>query len=205
MYFAILGIVFFASFAMMVREGIWNNLLTMMMVMISGVVAFGYFQPLTRSFDEKTGGSYTYLLDFLVIWFTFIFVMLILKILGKVLSPKKVKFLENFDLYGGVAIALFTAYLITGMMLATMHSAPLIHNIFDNRFVMGETRKEVESTINSTSVIARPDLAWLGLMESVLQGSSMGGSDFSAARYVHSYAEHRKTFSTITTYLVERK
>lgn len=205
MYFAILGIVFFASFAMMVREGIWNNLLTMIMIMISGIVAFGYFQPLTRYFDEKTEGSYTYLLDFVVIWFTYIIVMALLKVFGKMMSPKKVKFLEGFDLYGGVAIALFSAYLMTGMVLATIHSAPLVHNVFDNRFVMGETRKEVESTIASTSVITRPDLAWLGLMESVLQGSSMGGSSFSASRYVHSYAEHRKTFATFPTYLVDRK
>ncbi len=205
MYFAITGIVFFAAFAMLVREGIWNNLLTMMMILIGGMIAFGYFQPITRSLDSKTGGSYTYLLDFLVIWFLFAITVGLLKVFGKMLSPKKVKFVEGFDLYGGIAIAVFTAYLITGMMLASMHSAPLVHNLFDNRFVMGETRKEVESSIASTSVIMRPDLAWLGLMENILQGSSIGGSNFSASRYVHSYAEHRKTFGTFNSYLVDRK
>ncbi len=205
MYYAIIGIVFFATFAMMVREGIWNNVINLISIILAGIISFGTFQPITRYLDTQLGGSYTYLLDFIVLWFIFTVTVTIFKVAAKACSPKRVLFLEQADTFGGMGVGLIAGVLMTGMVMASLHSAPLEYEVFDSRFVMGKTYDEVKSNVDSTSAITRPDLLWLALAENTLNGSSLGGSDFSAARYIHSYAEHRRTFGEISEYLVKRR
>jgi uncharacterized membrane protein required for colicin V production len=59
MYFVIFGLLFFAGLAMMIREGFWSNTLNVIAIVLSGIAAFGLYQPLTIWLDEKTDGSYT--------------------------------------------------------------------------------------------------------------------------------------------------
>lgn len=204
MYYAIMGIVFFATFAMMVREGIWNNVINLISIVLAGLISFGSFQPMTRYIDEQLGGSYTYMLDFVILWFLFTFAITFLKVAAKACSPKRVLFLEQADTFGGMAIGLIAGVLMTGIVMASIHCAPLEYDLFDSRFVMGKSLDEVKSKVQSTSVMTRPDLLWLGLTENTLNGGSMGGSDFSAARYIHTYAEHRRTFAETSGYTVKR-
>ena len=68
MYWAIYVIVLFAGIAMMVREGLWSNAITLVNIIISGLVAFGFYSPLVIYLDEMTDGEHTYWLDFAVIW-----------------------------------------------------------------------------------------------------------------------------------------
>ena len=49
---------------MMVREGLWSNAITLVNIIISGLVAFGFYSPLVIYLDEMLDGQYTYLLDF---------------------------------------------------------------------------------------------------------------------------------------------
>jgi uncharacterized membrane protein required for colicin V production len=69
MFWVIYGIVIFAGLAMTVREGLWSNVLTLINIIISGLVAFGLYSPLVRYLDEDvTNGQHTYWLDFAVLW-----------------------------------------------------------------------------------------------------------------------------------------
>ena len=68
MYWAVFGIVFFAGWAMMVREGLWSNTIMLVNIIISGLVAFGFYMPLVIYLDEMADGEHTYWLDFAVIW-----------------------------------------------------------------------------------------------------------------------------------------
>lgn len=204
MYTAIAIIVFFASFAMMVREGLWNNLLNVSAFGIAAVTAFGVFQPITIFVDEKTGGSYTYFLDIVVLWFTFSLVNLVLKVLMQALSGKRVRFKEPFDGLGGTLVGLVGAYLICGFTMATLHTAPMSRDAFGYG-VEGNSRQAVESEITQAAGATRPDLVWLGLMETVLSPNSLGGDGFSRSVYVHSYAQHRGAFETAKSWRVDRK
>ena len=204
MYFAIMGIVFFASFAMMVREGIWNNVVNLISIILAGLISFGTFQPITRYVDGQLEGSYTYVLDFVILWFLFTFAVTLFKVVAKACSPKRVIFLEQADTFGGMAIGIITGVLMTGIVMASIHCAPLEYELFEGRFVMGKSLNEVKSKVDSTSVVTRPDLLWLALAENALNSGSLGGFDFSAARYIHTYAEHRRTFADAEGYLVRR-
>ena len=204
MYLAIMLIVLFAGFAMMVREGLWNNLLLSAAILIAGVVAFGVFQPITVLVDEQTGGSYTYLLDIVVLSFTFTILVGLLKALLQVLSRKRVRFKEPFDSAGGVLVGLITAYLLTGFTMAVLHTAPFSRDAFGGRYDMGDTREQVAKEMVQQSGVMRPDLVWLGLVESVLSPEKFGAAGFSSSLYVSSYAEHRGAFEKTKEWLVKR-
>ena len=62
---------------MMVREGLWSNAISLVNILISGLVAFGFYSPLTIYLDEYLDGQYTYVLDFVVIWVLFAVTMVI--------------------------------------------------------------------------------------------------------------------------------
>ena len=38
---------------MMVREGLWSNTITLVNIIISGLVAFGFYSPLVVYLDEE--------------------------------------------------------------------------------------------------------------------------------------------------------
>lgn len=204
MYLAIAIIVFFAGFAMSVREGLWNNLLNAIAIVIAGITAFGLFQPLTIWVDEQSGGGLTYLLDVLVLWGVFALVVGLLKALMQFLSAKRVRFKEPFDTYGGVAIGLVSAYVLCCFTMAAFHTAPLSRDMFGGRYDMGDTRQAVESAIGQETGLTRPDLVWLGFIESVTAPAALGGQQFSPSTYVHTYAEHRGAFEQTKTWLADR-
>ena len=69
MYWSIFLIVLFAGVAMMVREGLWSNTITLVNIFISGLIAFGFYSPIVVYLDEEvTEGQHTYWLDFAIIW-----------------------------------------------------------------------------------------------------------------------------------------
>ena len=67
MFWAIYLIILFAGTAMMVREGLWSNAIALVNIIICGLVAFGFYQPVTIWIDEMLDGEYTYVLDFVVL------------------------------------------------------------------------------------------------------------------------------------------
>jgi hypothetical protein len=80
MYLAVYGIVVFAGLAMMVREGLWSNTLALINVIVSGLVAFGFYSPLVAYLDEEvTSGQHTYWLDFAIIWALYAVTMIVLR------------------------------------------------------------------------------------------------------------------------------
>lgn len=204
MYITIAAILFFACFAMMVSEGIWNNLLSLITIVIAGITAFGIYQPITVWADESTGGSYTYLLDLIIIWGIFAAVAGILRMLTHSMSKYKVAFPGPIDRFGGAGVALFGAYLMCGFAMATLHMAPLPRDTFSGKFIYGDSIKEVRSQMADTSKITTPDMGWLRLTETLLSASHWGDAGFSAPLYVHNYAKHRKVFGSIQESIVKR-
>src|SRR5262245_30105256 len=102
MYWAAYGIVFFAGLAMTVREGLWSNTLTLLNIIISGLVAFGFYTPLVIYLDERvTDGQHTYWLDFAIIWALYFVTMVILRTLMGAASKTRMRFKNPIDPVGG--------------------------------------------------------------------------------------------------------
>ncbi|MEQ8849155.1 hypothetical protein [Botrimarina sp.] len=204
LYYAFAGIIAFATFAMMVREGIWNNLINTIAIVIGGLTAFGVHQPLVVMLDERLGGSYTYLLDFPVLWGVFALVTGVLKQLANQLSDTRVSFPDEVDNYGGAAIGLLGAYAMTGFGLATFHTAPLSYDLGRNAYAMGVTASEAEQSLSDASGPLRPDVVWLGLVDYTMNPARLGEAGFSAPLWVAEHGRHRQAFESIQETAVKR-
>src|SRR5687767_95241 len=108
-YWIIFGLVIFATLAMTVREGLWSNTLTLVNIIISGLVAFGFYAPLVVYLDEMTDGEHTYWLDFAVLWVLFAITMVICRSLTAAFSKTRMRFKYPIDDVGGPLVGLIAA------------------------------------------------------------------------------------------------
>src|SRR5262249_6946709 len=119
-YYVIYAIVVFAGLAMMVREGLWSNTITLVNILISGLVAFGFYSPLVVYLDEDvTSGQHTYWLDFAIIWALFTVTMLVCRTLTAQLSKTRMRFKHPIDPVGGPIVGLLAAWVLAAFTLAT--------------------------------------------------------------------------------------
>ncbi len=192
MFWAIFGLVFFASMAMFVREGLWSNAISLINILISGLVAFAFYGPLAIYFDEMLAGEYTYVLDFVTIWVLFTVTMLVCRSLTGVLSKTRMRFKHPIDPVGGPLVGLIAAWALTAFVLATLHTSPMPKEAFGGGLVHSD------ADISSTSSITAPDLAWLRFVERCTRPDAFGSANrpsFSASAFVKVYAIHRTEFS----------
>ncbi|MEM6654368.1 MAG: CvpA family protein [Planctomycetota bacterium] len=196
MHYILLIVPWFATFAMTVQLGLWSNAILLAQIVFSGLVAFGFYQPLAVLLDEQTGGEYTYFMDFLSIWALYCGSMLILKILDGALSKKRVRFQKQVDQIGGPVVGFVSGAVMTGIVMASLHAAPL----------SPETMKIDRADIATTSSFTAPDLAWLRLVEAATEAASFGSGDnrLFVEDYVVLYASRREAFAETDSFRVKR-
>ncbi len=188
MFWAIYSAVLFASFAMMVREGLWSNTIALLNIIVSGLVAFGFYAPLTIWLDEKTDGAYTYWLDFVCIWVLFTVTILVCKFITKLASGTRMRFKNPIDPVGGPLAGLIAAWVLTTFVTATLHTSPMPSDAFGGKLI------HTDSEVASASALMCPDLGWLRLVERVSSANAFGSSstaEFSAQAFVTIYENHR--------------
>lgn len=192
MYIAIVAVVFVAGWAMTVREGLWHNLLLLCHLILAGIIAFGFYQPLTVLADEASGGEYTYVLDMLVFWALFALSILLLKTLGTSLSPTKVKFLHPLEVYGGPVFGLLCGVALASITAMSIHLAPLPKDTMGGAILH-------EGGVDSPSIVnTSPDLAFLGAAEIFSDPAGLGdGGEFDAGLWVDDYADRRERFEGV--------
>ena len=187
-FYVIIGVVFFASLAMMVREGLWSNAVLLANIVFSGLVAFGFYAPLTIMIDEALDGQFTYVLDFLMLWGLFVLTMIVLRTVTDRISRTRLRTKYPIDAIGGPAVGVIAAFVMTSFVMATMHTAPLAKDCLGGKLV------HTEAEVESKSGLTAPDLFWLRLVERVGTADGFGGAGtlrFTVAGWVEIYAEHR--------------
>ncbi len=198
MYWAVYLIVLFAGLAMTVREGLWSNTLTLLSIIISGLVAFGFYSPLVVYLDESaTDGQHTYWLDFAIMWALYTATMLVLRTLFVAASKTRLRFKHPIDPVGGPIVGFMAAWVLAAFTLATLHTSPLPKTF---QFV---SPNEVESA----SYVTAPDTAWLKFVESMSKLSAFGTgppNEFSAKAFAKIYADHRDAFNKAESLIVKR-
>jgi hypothetical protein len=193
MFWALYLSTFFAGTAMMVREGLWSNTIALVNILVSGLVAFGFYSPLALYLDEQLSGQYTYLLDFLCIWLLFMVTMLICRALTGLASRTRMRFKYPIDSVAGPIMALLAAWVLSAFTMATLHTVPMSLDAFGGQLV------HADSEVESKSGLTAPDLAWLRFVQSMSSGDSFGSGSrnaFSAKAFVKIYADHRTKFAT---------
>lgn len=203
-FYIITGIIFFATLAMMVQQGIWSNLITLMAIVIGGITAFGVHQPLVVMIDERTDGSYTYLLDFFVLWIVFAAVVGLIKLLAGYLSKNRVNFPDQVDNFGGAALAAFTGYVMMSFTMSTFHAAPLGYDLLSSAYEYGDSPEAAESAMADKFAPMSPTIAWLRLCDSVLLPEAFGGAGFSSKIFVAEHGKHRKAYAAADSAIMKR-
>jgi uncharacterized membrane protein required for colicin V production len=200
MYWAIYGIVIFAGLAMMVREGLWSNTISLVNIFISGLVAFGFYSPIVVYLDEEvTSGQHTYWLDFAIIWALFCASMVICRSLTAAFSKTRMRFKHPIDPVGGPIVAFIAAWVLASFALATLHTSPMPKDQFGGKLNYTDA--------DTASFITSPDAAWLRFVESLSQPAAMGDSStdrIGAKSFVKIYGDRREKFEKATTFIVKR-
>lgn len=200
MYVAVYLIVLFAGLAMTVREGIWSNVLTLINIIVSGLVAFGFYSPIVAYLDEEvTKGQHTYWLDFAILWALFAATMVVLRSLMGAASKTRLRFKNPIDTYGGPAVGFVAAWVLAAFTLATLHTSPMPKNSFGGRLVI--------SDVDSASLITSPDATWLKFVERVSPADALGSGStegFSAKAFVKIYTDRREKFDKAEGLIVKR-
>jgi len=191
MFWAIYLVTFFAGWAMMVREGLWSNAISLVNILVSGLVAFAFYSPLAIYLDEMLDGQYTYLLDFVCIWLLFVVTMVICRGATALASRTRMRFKNPIDPVGGPLVGLIAAWALSAFVMATLHTAPMGKGAFGGGLVHSE------SDVETISSLFAPDLGWLRFVEKVTRSDAFGYSGrkgFLAGPFVKIYADHREKY-----------
>jgi len=199
-FYIIYGIVVFAGLAMTVREGLWSNTLTLINIIISGLVAFGFYSPIVAYLDEDvTSGQHTYWLDFAIIWALYAVTMLVLRTLMAAASKTRLRFKHPIDPVGGPIMGFIAAWVLAAFTLATLHTSPMPKNQFGGKLVYTDA--------DTASFITSPDAAWLQFVERVNPAEALGSGSidkFSAKGFVKIYTDRREKFDKSEGLIVKR-
>ena len=180
----ILVLIFLACLGFLYPEGMWSNAIRLVNVILAGLLAMNYFEPLARKLDQWQP-SYTYCWDFLALWMVFGGSFVVLRAVTDQISRVKVRFLKIADQIGSGVLAAAIGWLMIAFTLTTLHTAPLAENFFFGAF------QPLEPMFLGTS----PDLAWLSLVRSQSVGafSCLQTNVFSPkGDFVSNYTERRR-------------
>jgi len=132
----LLVVVMLVCIAFLWNEGLWGNAITLVNVVMAGLIATNYFEPLS-AFIEGIGGtmlSYTYVWDFLCLWLLFVFVFGVMRVVTDKLTKTKVYFRAPVEHAGRVIVALTVAYVMMAFTCFSLHTAPLAEHSFGGSF-----------------------------------------------------------------------
>lgn len=200
MLWVIYFVVFFAAWAMMVREGLWSNSIALVSIIISGLVAFGFYSPLVVWLDEYLEGKYTYFLDYVVIWGLFAVSMVICRSVFRAASATRMRFKHPIDAIGGPLMAVLAAWVLVAFTIATLHTSPMPKNAFGGGLVSA-------NDVDTASAFSSPDAAWLRFVEKMSKPEALGTAStgrFGAKGFVRIYADHREKYEKSASHLVNR-
>jgi hypothetical protein len=119
-----LFLIFAATVAALWFHGTWNNCVTLINMTLSMLIATNYYEPIAAAI-EGFDASFTYLLDFVVIWFLFAVSFAVLRLISDLLSPNRVKFFMPLEMAGRSVTALWAGWLMICFVGFTLNFAPL--------------------------------------------------------------------------------
>jgi hypothetical protein len=125
---AVVGFLFFAGVAMAINEGLWNNTVLLLCILISSLVAAVAGAPLGVTIMERAGqtNENAWYCVFGGMWVVFILTMLILRVLADKASRTRVRFLPVVDKIGGILMGLAVAVMLASFAAYTLVRVPII-------------------------------------------------------------------------------
>ena len=173
---AFLFFVMIACVAFLWNEGLWGNAITLVNVVLAALIATNYFEPLASLIEglDDSMATFTYMWDFLSIWFIFVVVYSIMRAVTDKLTKTKVKFKGFVEMIGRSLLALVVGYVFMAFTCMTLHLAPLgerpfggsFHRTTNNQTITGALYGVDNTLPNHFAGVLAPDRQWLGFVQS---------------------------------------
>jgi hypothetical protein len=170
MLFLFLFLVLAATAAGVWFQGLWSAAITIVNMLLAMIIATSFYEPICTAVEKIGAAStYTYLLDFIVLWLLFAISLGILRSISDLLSPNNVKFDMPVEMAGRSVLALFCGWLMVVFVAFSLPMAPL----------NDEKPLGAFASPNAQSFLGfAPDRMWQGFMYSRSRPGALGGNQF---------------------------
>jgi hypothetical protein len=155
--------------------GLWNNVITWISLVLSGLVASSFFEPLADRLHESASES-AYLVDFLAVWAIFVATFAVLRIATGFLSRYRLQFDPWTEVVGRSVLSAMIALTFFAFASFTLHTAPLP--------IRGTWGDHFQPTANARSFGVGADRVWSNFVQAASRGSL---SEFRESRFLYPY------------------
>ncbi len=139
------------------RNGLFSSCVMLINVLIAGLVAFNFFEPIAELMEPRLqGNACAGCEDFIALIALFCVALLSLRVAANRLSPELLDEHGVLQFFGAGALGMLIGYLVSGFLLCAMQTLPL-----DERFLDFEPRDANEPSYRS---IYPGDRVWLAMM-----------------------------------------
>ncbi len=157
----LLGI-FIGTVAMLWNEGMWSNAVTLVNVTLAALIATNYFEPVAARLDTMVP-DYTYLVDFLALWFLFALVYAVMRAFTDAISKQRVRFKMPVEHTGRVLLAIWVAWIMVGFTTMSLHLAFLGPNPWGGAFAKRPS--------SGNFLGMAPDRQWMAFVQKTSRGA----------------------------------
>jgi uncharacterized membrane protein required for colicin V production len=138
------------------RDGLFTAFCNLVNVLLAGIVAFGFWEPVADWLDNALqGGFWAGYEDFIALTLIFTASLIALRMITNRLAPDMLGFSGNVQ-YGGAIFGLITGYLLAGFFLCALQTLP-----WHEQFLGFEPRV---SNDTGPRTVFPPDRVWLAMM-----------------------------------------
>ncbi len=166
---------FFAVIASTWWFGIWNNLLTLINMILAGLIASAYYEGLALMLQNSMG--YKDLVDFLAVWILFVVSFIVLRALTDITSSRKLNFDPLVEIIGQSVLSIWIACVFLAFALFTLHLSPL-------------TPGDFQANATDSTLGIGPDRMWLAFIQSRSRGALSASKEASFLAKEYTLEDH---------------
>ena len=141
------------------REGVFTAFCMMFNVLLAGILAFNFWEPLAKLLEPPLSGSFMQgFEDFLVLIAIFSLALGLLRLATNYIANNLIEFPQAFQSAGAVVFGLAAGYLIAGFLVCALQTLPWHRNF------MGFDAAYLGTAQSAARRVLPPDRVWLALM-----------------------------------------
>ncbi len=126
--FLIMLIVGYSAF----REGLFTSVIILVNVVLSGLLAFNFWEPLATLIDPMLqGGFLDGYQDFVLLLGLFCGALALLRVATNNMANYQIEFPAVAQQFGGAAVGLLSGYLVSGFLICLLETIPWHQNFVD--------------------------------------------------------------------------
>jgi hypothetical protein len=157
------------------RQGVLPAFAMAVNILLAGMVAFNFFEPIAAELDPMLAGSFLHgYEDSLCLMVLFCLTLLFFRWATNALIHTTIEYHAVFQQGGAVLFGLLGGYLVAGFLLCVAQTLPL-----DQHFLKFEARIDPSAPAAKVRRVLPPDRVWLALMHRASEGSLSWGDESS--------------------------